>query len=299
MITLATTEIENSNIQNQLFRNNGIFPRVYAEYLKAYCSDFLHNILAPARDIIENIKALSNECDNGNKLNDLISSFLEKMAHSMREAIYEMPSHFKTLIREIHRTASRVRDEVQAKNVLETLLFLRFIIPSLASVPCLPKKLQQLVRNCDGKVQITHVSDRDGSVFTAQETEFIYSVNLFYRDILHGPSQYGTSSKGIKKTEQDDSYNEMINVLKSELNVINRNYGDKFEDIFNLVKGKREITHINILGSANEMTEWMIKRESDLEMENKELKKNIQTLTKNCAILQKRIEKLKEMKNNA
>ncbi|KAL7714147.1 Ras GTPase-activating protein [Entamoeba marina] len=296
LITLAENEIETSNPQNELFRGNSIFTRVYAEYLRNYCSQFLQSVIQPIEELIFTTKTRQSPglpTSDENRSNVFVSSLLRDVlivfSETLVDAIDQLPPHLRLILRHIFQKVLTKRGEDSACHVFETLLFLRFLLPPLSTTPQLLKQIQLLLKSCTGKILFVHSIDNDNSLCKQEESSFIHSVNVLYRNIVFGPLSYGISAKGVKRVEQDESYHDMINVLRSELNKISSHYGDGFEVVFNLIKGKREVSHINILTAAEGMTDWMIEREIQVEVENKELRTAIDRLERSCQLLRQKI----------
>ena len=174
---------------------------------------------------------------------------------------------------------------------METIIFLRYLLPTLVDFPEILKSLQKLLKQASyhssSEKQKESVSHAIGE--TIEESRFIQSVNLFYRSILEGPLSFGMEFKGLNKDEQDESYHNMLNVIRSELNKLSKVYGDGFEAIFTIVKGKKDSPSLNIIFASEGMTDWMLEREKEIEKENKLLKEAVEQLRKQVEILRKKV----------
>ncbi|BFU21295.1 Ras GTPase-activating protein, putative [Entamoeba histolytica HM-3:IMSS] len=303
---LSDIEIETTNYNNELFRGNSVFTRVFSEYLKNYCNEFLQLIISPIQEIIKEVKTKNqpsiltgDDSLNGLLLACTIKDVLEKMAVSITKNTCLLPPHLRYILRHIYNSVYLIRGEEASKHVLETLIFLRFILPPLAQTPQLLKKLQSLLKMANGKIFSRFSDDKHETLTTREETLFISSVNTFYRGIITGPLSFATSFKGVKRSEQDESYNDIVQVIRSEMNRISSVFGDGFETVFDIVKGKKDVVSVNVINAAEEMTSWMIDREYELEGENKELRLSVDCLKKECCILRQKVMELQTNELNS
>ncbi|ELP94076.1 hypothetical protein EIN_183930 [Entamoeba invadens IP1] len=272
---LAENEIRNENSHNEIFRGNSPFTRVFGEYLKMFCGNYLNTIISPIEEVIEAAKLKISQLNQNDEFfnsaymiglnKDVLQTFTQLLTEN------EMPSHLMYILRRIYNAVYLKRGEKEASTCMETLLFLRFFLPPLASTPSVLKNIQTLLKRADGK--LVKVKSN-----TAEESGFITAVDITYHKVLNGPLQYATASKGVKRVEQDESYHEMVDIIRSELSSISNCFGDGFEKVFQLVKGNREIVDGNVLCATQSMTDWMGNRETALEQENSELKNGIQYL---------------------
>ena len=123
-----------------------------------------------------------------------------------------------------------------------------------------------------------------------EERNFIKSLNVVFYSIVHCPFKQSISSlslRGVKSFDQDESYQEIIQIMKSDLKSLSFYYGDGFEEIFKLIKGCKYQVKGNVIMASQELTQRMVDKEIELEEENESLKISILQMRKRCLLLKK------------
>ena len=300
LTTLAINEIENANRSNELFRGNTIFTRVYLEYLKNYCNDYLSSIVHKIETIMnkhqirQSISLIPTKQMSEKQFEKMYKEILIFLSHEFKN-IHNIPQHLRYIIKQIYIKVVQVRDEKSAKNVLETLLFLRFILPPLSSNPELLKKIQILLKKANGKLStINTINGEELKKLQPWEIQFISSVNYFYHSFIQIPLNLASVSKGIDRKLQDETFKEIVEIMRSQLSVISRNYGEGFENVMKILKRSKETTKGDIYGASDMLSNWMKEKQNEMEEENRLLRIAIADLKKSCDELRERIKLLQK-----
>ena len=104
-----------------------------------------------------------------------------------------------------------------------------------------------------------------------------------------------TTIKGIDPKIQDESYREIVGILRSQLSTLSRTYGEGFENIMKILKRGKDAAKGDIYGSCDVLSDWMKQKQSEMEEENKLLKESIEELRRSCDELRKKIQIISSM----
>ena len=313
LISIAKEEIENTKKETQLMRGNTIFTKLYNEYTKLYCNEYLSTIISP---IIDKIMKIMNRYNITDLQNEHVDEILKSSLIEFGEKIEQtpLPSSLALLLKEIYDFVCEKRNQKEAKNLLETLFFLRFVFPPFLTHQNILKRLQVLVRdafpmhfnylnqsmNCSTKSINLNGNNNQQNTQTNNEMNdsykqnFISSISKFYSKLIYCPIQHKLSFEGINEKEQKESYSSLVQLLKSKMKDLQFHYGEGFDPIFNILKGNKENTKINLRNSCDEMKDWLCEQENQLENANKSLKEAIELLKKSNHLLKKKIKRYQE-----
>ena len=233
--SIAMQEIETTNRHNELFRGNTIFTRVFTEYIKLYCRDYLEAVIEALQDVLPAHEGRSATVHSNPATQDVVNNVLEVLSDVLVENFVALPPHLLVVLRQIYSMARSARGELAAQNVLETLVFLRFVLPPLSHHAALLKQITALLKHAS---LLSGTSPDDGR--TEHETTFITAVSLLYREIVTGPSSFGMSFRGINTAEQEESYHEMVELLRANMHALSAAYGEGYEAVFAILKGKQD-----------------------------------------------------------
>ena len=348
-----TTEIETTSVHNPLFRGNTLFTKLYNEYTKTYCKEYMNNIMQPVLSFLEKYKSIDkqNQMKEVNKTNPLNIVILQNETNENRnendqqqkqveispnekenqtenekekqnenenepknemteEMLYkktlqiftqQLQTHLPppTLLILLHGLYEKVyvdRNESIACNIIQTLLFLRFLLTPLSFHGQILRKLQMLLKKSVGQKPLNSLQAKR---LMDEEKEFLTAVSVTYSIIFNCP--YGEQSliKGYNQDEQEETYHGILAIIRTNLNGFYGNYGEGFEEVFKITKNTKEQPKGNILLTSEEMICRMIEKCTELEEENKRLKSVISSTTEDCEKLKKKIALIQQFLNQS
>ena len=280
---IYTKEIETTSVHNPLFRGNTLFTKIYNEYTKTYCKEYFNKIMQPIVALLEQFKSQEEQPSEDviyAKTLELFTDLLKK---------YPPPSTLMICLHGLYRKVIIDRSETIACNVIQTLLFLRFLLTSLSHHGTILRKLQMLMKKSGQLLNASQVKR-----LTPQETEFIRVVNITYSMIFNCPYGEQTVFKGYDESEQEESFKGILNIIRTNMNKFYANYGEGFEEFFKITKNTKEQPKSNLFLVSEEMVSRMIEKYTELEEENKRLKQVISATSDKCEFLRKKIEKIEQ-----
>ncbi|GAB1225502.1 hypothetical protein ENUP19_0254G0004 [Entamoeba nuttalli] len=274
-------EIKEAKAGTPLFRGNTPFIRLYSYYLFFYCSDFMNKTTSE----------VMNETGI-NKLNPVeyddeiwIEKFVRYYSILIVQNANCIPCHQRKVIKSLLSSPSVINDITKKKQIFSTLIFLRYLFVPFLKHPCILKLLQKCVsewiRECEDK-------DKKQVNTTDVFNELKLSLDYLYDNVVNSPVGFEVGMINLKQQEQ--SLNELMDILKDNLFTLSSDYNGDFQEIFNLVKGKQEVdTSTNMDFATDELKHWTGSKLEIASQLNCELKFKITELTRENERIKHRI----------
>ncbi|EDR29896.1 hypothetical protein EDI_111780 [Entamoeba dispar SAW760] len=296
LTNLAYDEIDGCNINNQIFRGNTLFTKIYAEYLRRYCSEFLASSTLQFIELLKTNKHYLDGFSLPKESEGYRSCFREGMRHYVKlleQSKRLFPAHLREIIKNIFFKVKSNRGEQQAIRTISTLLYLRYLFIPFATYPSLLVEIQKVV---------TETTKRDHLILYSPIpkekqfcSEFIHFIERTLISVITGPTSFSTSIRGISALNQEKSLVSLVSIIRQEMKLISKFYPNDFDEVFQVVKGKTNTNaSCSVCYITDEFTGWMTEREKALVKENSEIMKQIQIIQKQNERLRSQILSLKE-----
>ena len=159
LINLGRNEITKTNINNELFRGNNIFTKVYNEYTKLYCNDYLNKIINPILNKIKELKinefSLYHSTQSMNRRNEVNSNSNSISEEQMNEILKICIQQFKEnpfpvdlqyVFRILYFYTLGYRDEKEAKKYVRNINFLTIFITTIISISTYIEKNTTIIK---------------------------------------------------------------------------------------------------------------------------------------------------------
>ncbi|BFU22822.1 GTPase-activator protein for Ras family GTPase [Entamoeba histolytica HM-1:IMSS-B] len=296
LTNLAYDEIDSCNINNQIFRGNTLFTKIYAEYLRRYCSEFLASSTLQFIELLKSNKRYLDGFSLPKESEEYRSCFREGMRHYVKlveQSKKLFPAHLREIIKNIFFKIKSNRGEQQAIRTISTLLYLRYLFIPFATYPSLLVEIQKVVNETTKRDHLILYSPvpREKQFCS----EFIHFIERTLVSVITGPTSFSTSIRGISALNQEKSLVSLVSVIRQEMRVISKFYPNDFDEVFQVVKGKTNTNaSCSVCYITDEFTGWMTEREKALVKENSEIIKQIQIIQKQNEKLRSQILSLKE-----
>ncbi|KAL7721824.1 Ras-GAP domain-containing protein [Entamoeba marina] len=258
MLLLAKREILNENPNNQLFRGNTIFSKVYAKYLSSCCNSYLNETSNAFVEFITESydeQGIQEVMKNDNLKGDMMSTFSELLLDN----IHLIPSHFRVLLQTIYSLVMKERGEEHADKTFITLLFLRYLFIPFVKTPSVLISFQKCMSEAFTKTTTPSILN------TYHMEEVKKNVKYLIASIKRGPAMHSVSLKGVSMQKQEKSLNQILEVIKREMKNISRIYDGDFSVVFSAVKGRVDCCTggYSIPYAMNTYVEWLEEKEKN------------------------------------
>ena len=239
---------------------------------------------------------------NGNKLKIESELFIQETTNELLLLLSEemnikkIPNQLEVILHFIYIKIVNMKNKEFANKFLKVLFFNKFLIPSLKFNSSLIKKIEILLKRINGKLSGCFFINEDDIFLEEEEKVFIKKMNSIIYSIKNSPLRQTISLKNNFKINENESYNDIINILKNNLKELFSHYGDGFEEIFKLIKSHKDSSKGNVVIASQEYSEWMVIKEREMDEENDELIKRINQMKSLNGMLKNEIEKITKKK---
>ncbi|EDR30282.1 hypothetical protein EDI_131490 [Entamoeba dispar SAW760] len=265
-------EIKEAKAGTPLFRGNTPFIRLYSYYLFFYCSDFMNKTTSEVMNETGLNKLSPVEYDD----ETWVEEFVRYYSLLIIQNANCIPCHQRKIIKSLLCSPSVKDDIIKKKQIFSTLMFLRYLFVPFLKHPYILKSLQKCVSEW---IREGEEKDKKQGNTTDIFNELKLSLDHLYDNVVNSPVGFEVGMINLKQQEQ--SLNELMDILKDNLFTLSSDYSGDFQEIFNLVKGKQEVdTSTNMEFATDELKHWTGSKLEIASQLNCELKFKITELTR-------------------